>query len=132
MGLLDQLAGAAGAGGGEGQGVAGALGSLLEQNGGLSGLIDKFGQQGLGDAAASWVSTGDNQPVSAEQIESVLGGTQLGELAGRFGLDSGTLAQGLSTALPLLVDKLTPDGQVPQDGDLLAQGAGLLKGLFGR
>ena len=132
MGLLDQLAGAAGAGGGEGQGVAGALGSLLEQNGGLSGLIDKFGQQGLGDAAASWVSTGENQPISAEQIESVLGGTQLGELAGRFGLDSGTLAQGLSTALPLLVDKLTPDGQVPQDGDLLAQGAGLLKGLFGR
>ncbi len=132
MGLLDQLAGAVGAGGGEGQGVAGALGSLLEQNGGLSGLLDKFGQQGLGDAAASWVSTGDNQPVSAEQIESVLGGTQLGELAGRFGLDSGTLAQGLSTALPLLVDKLTPDGQVPQDGDLLAQGAGLLKGLFGR
>ena len=132
MGLLDQLAGAVGAGGGAGQGGAGALGSLLEQNGGLSGLLDKFGQQGLGDAAASWVSTGDNQPVSAEQIESVLGGTQLGELAGRFGLDSGTLAQGLSTALPLLVDKLTPDGQVPQGGDLLSQGVGLLKGLFGR
>ncbi|NDV13277.1 YidB family protein [Crenobacter caeni] len=132
MGLLDQLAGAAGAGGGEGQGMAGVLGSLLEQNGGLSGLIDKFGQQGLGDAAASWMSTGENQPISAEQIESVLGGTQLGELAGRFGLDSATIAQGLSTALPLMVDKLTPDGQVPQGGDLLSQGVGLLKGLFGR
>ncbi|MXR37753.1 YidB family protein [Craterilacuibacter sinensis] len=136
MGLLDQLTGALGSGaeGAEGQGgLMGAMGSLLEQNGGLGGLVEKFQQGGVGEIVSSWISTGDNQAIAASQIEQVLGHEQIAALAGKMGLDTSQVAQSLATALPQLVDKLTPDGEVPAGNtDLLSQGSSLLKGLFGQ
>jgi len=134
MGLLDQLTGMLSGGSGEGQGgVAGAVGSLLESQGGVSGLVEKFQQGGLGDVVGSWIGTGDNQPVSAEQIQQVLGSEQISALAGKLGLDPEQVSQGLSQYLPQVIDHLTPNGQVPEGGgDLLSQGLDLVKGLFNK
>ena len=79
-------------------------------------------QGGLGNVACSWVGTGQNLPVSAEQLQSALGsgggGGLLAQLAQQAGLSHGDTASGLSQILPGLVDKLTPDGQIPQQDSL--------------
>lgn len=131
MGLLDEvgsmLGGARQGGGGD---IVAIVQQVLAQSGGLEGLLQKLQQGGLGDAVASWVGNGQNLPVSAEQIRAALGNTQLGELAGKAGMDGQQLSAQLARHLPALVDTLTPGGQLPQGGDLLAQGADLLKGFF--
>jgi uncharacterized protein YidB (DUF937 family) len=97
---------------------SGAMGGL----GGLGGLIGALTQGGLGNVASSWVGTGQNMPVSAEQLQSALGGGSggglLAQLAQQAGLSHGDTASQLSQILPGLVDKLTPDGQVPQQDSL--------------
>lgn len=129
MSLFDQLGGLLG---GEGGGVAGAVTELMQQQGGLSGLVEKFNSGGMSELVSSWVGTGGNLPVSAEQIQQVLGSEQVTALAGKFGLDPQQLSQGLADYLPQAVDKLTPDGQLPQGGDLLSQGLGMLQGFFNK
>jgi len=149
MGLLDSVMGAMGgqAEVGEGlQGLVGMLGnspqlmqvasSLLGNDGahgGLQGLIEKFQQGGLGDVVASWVGTGANQPISGDQLSGVLGTDALSGLAAKFGVNPNELAGQLSSVLPDLVDKLTPNGHVPaaglgEGGDLMGMLGGLLKG----
>lgn len=137
MGLLDGLLQAAGGLMGSGQegdaGGADALGGitgLIEQHGGLGGLLEKFQQGGLAEQASSWIGTGENLPVSAEQIRNVLGSEQLGALAAKLGLDPQQASDMVAQYLPQVVDKLTPNGEVPAGGDLLGQGAELLKGWF--
>lgn len=128
MSLFDQLGGLLG-----GEGNGGLLQSaqtLLNDNGGVSGLVEKFQQGGLGEIVSSWVGTGDNLAISAEQIQSVLGNEQIAGLAAKLGLDSNQVAQQVAEHLPTLIDRLTPNGEVPQGGDLLSQGASLLGGLF--
>ena len=149
MGLLDSVMGAVSsqAQGGEGlQGLMGMLGNqpqLMQaasallgsdgQFGGLQGLIGKFQQAGLSDVVSSWVGKGENLPISAGQLSSVLGSDALQDMASKFGVDGNDLAGQLSSVLPGLVDKLTPDGQVPaagagNGGDLMGMLGGLLKG----
>jgi uncharacterized protein YidB (DUF937 family) len=126
MGLLDQLlrAGSGGAHAGLLESVVGMLTS--DQGGGLQAVVKAFGDKGLGDIVGSWVGTGTNLPVSAQQIQSALG-PQLQQLAAQHGLDVGTVAQQLSQHLPGIVDKLTPGGRIPDAASLQA----LLKGLLG-
>ena len=119
MALFDSLSGLL-SGGAEG-GAGGALQALLQQQGGLSGLLEQFQQGGLGELVSSWVGQGGNLPVSAEQIQQVLGSEQLSGLAEKFGLEQGQLSQLVAEHLPGLVDKLTPNGQLPQGEDLLSQ-----------
>ena len=105
---------------------------ILQQNGGLNGVLEKFKAAGLGNQAESWVGTGANLPISPDQISQVLGGTNLGELAAKLGLPEGTANSGLSETLPALIDKLTPQGQVPEGHeDLVSQGLAML-GKLGR
>lgn len=132
MSLLDQVVGAVtsklGAQGKTQNGLMEAVFSLINDNaGGLSGLVQAFKDKGLADVAASWVSTGKNLPVSPEQIQSVLGNAQVREIAQKFGLSPEAASTQLSQMLPMVVDKLTPDGRIPS-GDLLAEGMNLLKG----
>lgn len=129
MSLFDQVTGMLG--GESGDGMMGAVQGLLQQNGGVGGLVEKFQQGGLADVVASWVSTGDNLPVSAEQIQAVLGNEQLAGLAQTMGIDTTQLSQQLAEQLPQLVDKLTPGGELPS-GSLAEQGLKVLSGLFGR
>lgn len=96
------------------------------QTGGLAGLVEKYSQGGLANQVASWVSTGQNLPISAEQIQTVLGSSFVQEIAGKLGINTADVAGSLAGLLPQVVDKLTPEGQVPGDNSLLEIG---LKGL---
>ena len=130
MGLLDGIAGdiIGKLAGGQGGGIAQIAMDLLNQNGGLSGMLEKFNQGGLASQAASWVGKGENMSVSAEQIGQVLGGGQLAAMAEKFGISPEVLSGQLAQHLPGLVDKLTPDGAVPADeSNLLSQVFSLLK-----
>ena len=136
MGLLDAIVGAVGGGGSQGGGngaqLIGALIQMLGQNQGggspLDGLVRQLSQGGLGDAVQSWIGTGQNLPVSAEQLQSALGGANLQQLAQQFGIDPGQIAAQLSQQLPGIVDQMTPQGQLPSGGlqDVLGSLSGLL------
>nr|WP_294865671.1 YidB family protein [uncultured Pseudogulbenkiania sp.] len=129
MSLFDQVTGLLG--GESGGGLLGVARGLLEQNGGVAGLVEKFQQGGLGDVVSSWVGSGANLTVSPEQIQAVLGNEQLAGLAQSLGIDTAQLSQQLAEQLPQLVDKLTPGGELPS-GELAEQGLKALSGLFGR
>jgi uncharacterized protein YidB (DUF937 family) len=100
------------------------------QSGGLNGLISQFTSKGLGDVVSSWVGTGKNIPVSADQIKSVLGEDTVKDMASKTGLDVHELTGHISDLLPKVVDKLTPDGKVPEE-DILSKGKDILSQLFG-
>lgn len=126
MGLLDGLLGGADGGGSP----VGALTDLLgQQEGGIGGLLSAFEQGGLGEVAKSWVSTGGNLPISADQIQSVLSSGMLADFASKLGVDPAVAASTLASVLPQVIDHLTPDGQVPAGG--LGAGLGGLGGLGG-
>jgi len=127
MGILDQLIGLvaggtqSGAQTGQSPMVQMAL-QMIQQNGGLPGIISKFQQAGFGQQAGSWVGTGQNMPITADQLKQVLGGGSIGALAQQFGLSHGDAMGGLAQALPQVIDKLTPTGQISADhSDLLKQ-----------
>ncbi len=111
-GVLGDLLG--GAAGGAGQAAPGVEAGSL---GGLGGLFQMLQNAGLGDALNSWIGGGPNQSVSAADISRVFGDGQLQQLADSAGVSQGEAAEHLSSLLPELVNKLTPDGQAPQ-GDL--------------
>ncbi len=99
------------------------------ETGGLGGLIDKFKNKGLGDAISSWISTGENQPVSGEQITNTLGTDTIQKIAEKLGIPDTEVSSNLAALIPQVIDKLTPDGTVPEGG-LLEQGLGMLKQKF--
>ena len=100
---------------------------LVQQNGGLQGILARFQQAGLGAQADSWVSTGQNQPISADALSQALGHGQLGRVAQQLGISHGEAADGLASMLPQLIDKLTPQGQVTENhDDMVARALALL------
>jgi len=112
MGLLDGLLG-----GIVGAEMATAVNGFIQQHGGVQGVIAQLEQQGLGGVARSWISTGPNHPISADQINKVFGGSGvLGQLAAKAGLSPQDLSQKLSQVLPAAIDKLTPGGTIPPKG----------------
>jgi uncharacterized protein YidB (DUF937 family) len=141
MGLFDDLVREVGSavGGAQHQGVAQALLGMLGGKGagtipgGLSGLAQRFQQKGLGDMMSSWISSGPNPPISAQQVEQVLGGDVLAALASKVGIPPEAAASAVAKVLPLLVDKLTPQGSIPSGDSLFARGLEMLEGsgLFG-
>jgi uncharacterized protein YidB (DUF937 family) len=84
--------------------------------GGLGDLLEAFRRNGLSDKADSWVGTGPNKSISAEEIERTLGIDRVGEVARQAGVQPREAANGMAVGLPELIDKLTPRGQVPQGG----------------
>lgn len=81
--------------------------------GGLGGLVEQLSRGGLGDIVQSWIARGQNLPVSGSQLESALGSDVLGRLGGQVGMNGGQLSEVLAQALPGLIDRMTPDGQLP-------------------
>lgn len=122
MGLMDQLGQAVGGmmanQGGQNPLLQAVLGLLGKDShiGGLTGLVQAFQKNGLGEIVNSWVSTGKNLPVTPNQIEQGLGSDLLNQLAGKVGLSSGAVTAQLAGILPDLVDKLTPNGKVETGG----------------
>jgi uncharacterized protein YidB (DUF937 family) len=129
MDILDNLKSAVG-GGNQNNDLMSTVMGLLGDQGGLNGLVSQFVSKGLGDVIGSWVGTGKNLPISADQLHSVLGSDTVKNLASKLGMDSGALTSQLSNLLPQAVDKLTPDGKVPE-GDIMSKGMDMLGGLFG-
>lgn len=146
MGLLDQLAGqvlGSLTGGGQGGGQSALLQVLLSliqnREGGLGGLLAQLSHAGLGEQVASWVGTGQNLPVSGDQLGKALGGAGgLGDLAAQLGLPQEQLAGQLAALLPHVIDGLTPGGQLPDKapeagGDAFGEGlSAVLGGLLGK
>jgi uncharacterized protein YidB (DUF937 family) len=100
-----------------------------QQTGGLQGLVQGFTQKGLGDIVSSWVSTGPNLPVSGGQIQNALGSDVINSLAQRAGVAPDMASSILAQVLPGIVDKLTPEGKVPESGNFFEQGLNILKGI---
>lgn len=131
MGLFDDVLAMAGMGSAaQSQQHAGTLSLIMDfinspQVGGIAGLQQMFQQKGLGSVVSSWIGTGQNLPISADQLHNVLQGGALQDLAAKSGMDTTQLAGLFSALLPHVVDKLTPNGQVP-DASALSQ---MMKGL---
>jgi uncharacterized protein YidB (DUF937 family) len=135
MGLLDGLAKGLlgkvlGGGGSQNPLMDIVLGLITNpQTGGLQGLIQTFKEKGLGDAVSSWISTGENQSVSGGQIQRALGGNFIQQIAEQLGSSKSEVSGGLANLLPEIIDKLTPNGSLPES-DQLNQGLELLKQKF--
>jgi uncharacterized protein YidB (DUF937 family) len=97
--------------------------------GGLLGLVNTLRQLGLDDVVSSWISTGENKPISSEQVQNALGEGQINQIAQNMGVSHQEVSTGLAGLLPQLIDKLTPDGKLPE-GRVLDQGLELLKKRF--
>lgn len=100
--------------------------------GGLAGLTQKFQDAGLGQVLGSWVSTGVNQAITPDNIQSVLGSDAVSGIASRLGVDTTQASEMLAQHLPSIVDSLTPNGDAPSEGfgnasDLMGMLGGLMK-----
>jgi uncharacterized protein YidB (DUF937 family) len=109
MGMFDGVLG-----GIVGAGMVSVVNNLIEQHGGLQGIVNQFEQNGLGDTVKSWISTGPNRPVSPDDLHKVLGSDLLQQLAQKTGMSMQDLTQKLSQALPTAVDTMTPNGTIPK------------------
>ncbi len=134
MGLFNSIAGVAlanrlgGSGGGNKSAIAQVAIEMLNKNGGLCGLLEKFHQAGLSDVADSWVSQDKNKAISADQISMVLGSDLLSAMAEQLGIDAGVIASQIAQYLPEIVNNVTPNGQVDHKADaLLSTILGMLK-----
>ena len=85
---------------------------LIEKHGGIQGIVAQLEQQGLGGTVRSWVGSGANQPITADQIHQAFGSETVKQLAARIGISPEDLAAKLSAVLPQAIDKLTPGGVV--------------------
>ena len=118
MGILDTLLQNVVVGTQQGQGsmLQVAL-QLVQQNGGLPGIISKFEHGGMAEHAGSWVGTGENMPITGGQLQEILGSGSIGQIAQQLGLSHGDASSGLAQMLPQIIDKLTPTGQVTTGHD---------------
>jgi uncharacterized protein YidB (DUF937 family) len=106
--------------------ATGLLHMINNNPGGLSGMLQSFHDKGLGGLVSSWVSTGQNLPITADQIQHVLGAEQVKELAAKAGISPDIASNAISQLLPSLVDKLTPSGEMPQHSTLMEVGMSIL------
>ncbi|MCA8280324.1 YidB family protein [Burkholderia cepacia] len=121
MGLLDIVGGLLGGqAGGNSQSalITTALEFINNQPGGLNGLIEKFKAGGAGDIIGSWVGNGENQPISADALQNVLGSDVVGSLASKVGIDPSQASSILAQVLPHVVNGATPNGEVPAGGQI--------------
>jgi uncharacterized protein YidB (DUF937 family) len=126
MALLDDILGMVGGKGGAAT-VFGAISHLMEENGGLNGLLKKFQDSGMSEAVGSWIGLGENQKIDASNIMQVLGSDKIQSLAKQFGLDQNNFASQIAGMLPQVIDQLTPDGEVPGDNNVIGQAFEALK-----
>jgi uncharacterized protein YidB (DUF937 family) len=126
MGLLDGLLGSLM--GGQQQSGSNPLLQIAMQmlankndagGGGIGGLINSFQNAGMGDQLKSWIGTGANMPISADQLTSALGSDKIRDIASQLGMSHGEVSGGLADMLPQIIDKLSPNGQLPDNHNML-------------
>jgi uncharacterized protein YidB (DUF937 family) len=120
MGILDSL---------ESSGILGQLGAAVlpsvlgelmgtgsqggAQGGTLSAIVAKLTQAGFGDQVKSWIGTGHNLPITADQLKQVLGSDVVRQLAAKYNIPIDQVAEVLAHQLPVAVDQASPDGKLP-------------------
>lgn len=116
MGILDSL---------EGSGILGKLGAAVlpvvlsevmgtgGQGGALNAIVAKLQQAGFGDQVKSWIGTGQNLPITADQLRQVLGSDAVRQLAAKYNIPIEQVAEVLAHQLPVAVDRASPDGKLP-------------------
>ena len=109
MGMFDGLLG-----GIVGAGMVSVVNNILEQHGGVQGVVNQFEKNGLGATVRSWVSTGPNESISPAEVQRALGSDLLQQLSAKSGLSVQQLTEKLSHVLPQAVDGLTPRGTIPK------------------
>ena len=139
MGLLDGLLGQVMGGmmGGSQQSPMGAQAQnpllqialqMLQQNGGLSGVLSKMQQAGYGQQGQSWIGTGQNMPIDPGALSQIFGQGQLGRVAQQLGVSQEEASGGLAQMLPQVMDQMTPQGQIPDNhSDLVNQALAILQ-----
>lgn len=96
--------------------------SLIQQMGGINGVLNMFRRQGLGRQADSWVGTGPNDKISGQQVEDVFGSAQINGIASKLGITTEQAGSGMAQLLPELINQFTPEGRIPENqDDLLSQ-----------
>lgn len=114
--------------------VTQVLGGLLQQHGGIGGLVTQLTQGGLGSEVSSWIGSGQNAPVSGSQITQALGGGSIAKIAQELGIDPQEAGNLLAQVLPHLIDHMTPNGQLPANAgqapsaDVLSQAVSAIAG----
>ncbi|MEP9379750.1 YidB family protein [Aquabacter sp. CN5-332] len=122
MGLFDHLGTAMGKGGAFSGFLTSALASQLPARlsaalavspyGNVDGLLDRFREGGFGAEVESWLGAEANLPVTSEQIMEVIDPMTMGDLASALGVPAAMLPGLIAQYLPVLVDKLSPNGVV--------------------
>lgn len=113
--------------------VAASMLSADNKHGGLAGLMGKMQAAGLGDVAQSWVGTGANKPVAADQLTQALGADTMAKLAAKAGIGAQQAPDLLAQILPALVNQMTPQGKPPAAAPANADALlGMLGGLLGK
>jgi len=127
MGLLDNLEGMATSRiAGSNPADAEILQMIQNHPGGLNGLIQAFHTNGLGGLVNSWTSTGENQPATPDQMQQALGSDKVQAMAQSLGISPDAAKSTLAQLMPMLIDKLTPNGSVPEQSNLLQMGENVL------
>lgn len=101
------------------------------QTGGFTGFIDRFRTAGLGDKVSSWITSGENSEITNDEVESALGAETLDSVAENAGIDKATATSAMAYMMPQVVDKLTPNGEIPDESSLLSKLSGYLTGFGG-
>ncbi len=101
----------------------------VQAQGGLPGLLQAFQNNGAGEKAASWVSTGANVDPTPDETGAALGGDFVTQMAQQFGVDPGAITGAASQIVPQMVDKATPNGEVPQGFDMMEAVKGMVGNL---
>lgn len=109
--------------------ASGLLQMIRNQPGGLQGLVQSFHDKGMGGIVSSWVGTGPNSPITADQIHQVLGSDQVKAIAAKAGISPDAASSAIAQVLPGLVDKLTPNGSVPDHSNVLEMATSMLRNL---
>jgi len=125
MGMLDSVLGNLG------NEAGGGIADLLKGQGGVGGLVEKFTQHGLGDAVGSWIGTGANANISADQISQVIGHGPIADLAAKLGVSPQQASETLAGLLPEAIDRLTPGGDASGADGLLDSLPGGLGDMIG-
>ena len=116
-GIVDKAAGLLGGEKGEPSGLMGGVMEMLagKESGGMAGLVQSFQEKGLGGIISSWIGKGENLPISAEQLQQVLGSDVIQNLAAKFGIPTEVLSAKLAEFLPGAIDRMTPNGTLPEE-----------------
>ena len=136
MSIFDQLSGALGDTAGESRNSAilsAVMGIVSNHPGGMSGLAQSFEQNGLSHLMSSWVGTGENLPITTDQVNGILGNDRVAEFAAKVGISPDVASSHLAELLPSVINTLSPDGKLPENtSDLMSRGMGLLNGLVSK